>query len=205
MPDVRHFDPEAAVAQVVPLLWQRGWSRTGMQEIVSATGLSRSSLYATFGNKNELCLIALRRYLVDHVAPAFRELETDGRGLRTVAAFFGRLITARCSGPQARWGCLATNLQGSPDGSEPAVRQVLAEHQQHLVSALAIALGSAERAGQLRGDVEIGASAEHLAVLAHGVNLRSRSGAEPGTLRSAVDAALKSLRHSDDATETWPA
>lgn len=205
MPDVRHFDPETAVGQVVPLLWRRGWSHTGVQEIVSATGLSRSSLYATFGNKNDMCLIALRRYLADHVDPAFRELELDGRGLRTIATFFGRLITARCSGPHARWGCLATNLQVSTEATEPAVRQVLAEHQRQLVSALTTALGSAEHAGQLRSGIEIDAGAEHLALLAQGVNLRSRAGADPEALRSAVDAALGSLRNSEDSTDTWPA
>lgn len=204
MPDVRHFDPDAAVAKVVPLLWRRGWSHTGIQEIVSTTGLSRSSLYATFGNKTDLCLVALRRYLADYADPAFRELETDGRGLHTIAVFFSRLITARCSGPHARWGCLATNLQVSMDGTEPVVRQVLAEHQQRLVSALTTALGSAERTGQLRDDVEAGPSAEHLALLAQGVNLRSRAGADPDTLHSAVNAALTSLRRSDDLTDTWP-
>lgn len=194
MPDVRHFDPDVAVAQVVPLLWRRGWSHTGMQEIVSATGLSRSSLYATFGSKNELCLGALNRYMVDHADPAFRELETDGRGLPTIAAFFGQLITARCSGPRARWGCLATNLQVAAEGANPDIREVLDEHHQHLVAALATALRAAERAGQLRDDVVIGASAEHLALLAQGVNLRSRAGAEPSSLRLAVDGALGALR-----------
>ncbi|MEY8043518.1 TetR/AcrR family transcriptional regulator [Saccharopolyspora cebuensis] len=194
VPDVRHFDPDVAVAQVVPLLWRRGWSHTGMQDIVSATGLSRSSLYATFGSKSALCLNALRRYLADHADPAFRELETDGRGLPAIAAFFDQLITARCSGPHARWGCLATNLQIAAEGADPDVRTVLDEHHQHLVAALATALRAAEQAGQLHEDVVIGASAEHLALLAQGVNLRSRAGAEPSSLRWAVEAALGALR-----------
>jgi TetR/AcrR family transcriptional regulator, transcriptional repressor for nem operon len=204
VPDVRHFDPDAAVARVVPLLWRRGWSHTGMQEIVTATGVSRSSLYATFGNKNELCLAALRRYLADYVAPVFRELETDGRGLPTIAAFFGRLITARCSGPHARWGCLATNLQVSTESAAPGVREVLTEHHQRLVTALITALAAAEHAGQLRDDVNPSASAEHLALLAQGVNLRSRTGADHHSLRGAVAAALGSLRRPGDQTDIWP-
>lgn len=204
MPDVKHFDPDAAVSRVVPLLWWQGWSRTGMQEIVTTTGLSRSSVYATFGSKNELCLAALRRYLADHVDPAFRELETDGRGLPTIAAFFGRLITARCSGPHARWGCLATNLQVGTEGSEPGVQEVLAEHHQHLVAALTTALEVAERSGQLRDGGAPSAGAEHLALLAQGVNLRSRAGADHHSLRKAVGAALGSLRRPGNRTDIWP-
>lgn len=204
MPDVKHFDPDAVMAQVVPLLWRRGWSHTGVQEIVTATGLSRSSLYSTFGTKDELCLSALRRYLIDYVDPAFRDLQTDGRGLPAIAGFFGRLITARCSGPHARWGCLVTNLQVSAEGAEPGVREVLAEHQRRLLGAMQAALGVAERDGQLRDDVEVVASAEHLALLAQGVNLRSRAGADHRSLRSAVAAALSSLRRPGNYTDVWP-
>lgn len=204
MPDTKHFDPEAAVGEVVPLLWRRGWSRTGMREIATATRVSPSSLYATFGSKNELCLMALHRYLAEHVDPAFRKLETEGRGLATIAEFFGQLITARCTGPHARWGCLATNLQVSTEGAENGVAEVLAEHQQRLVTALAAALRAAERAGQLREDIEPLASAGHLALLAQGVNLRSRAGVDHDDLREASAAALASLRRPDENADTWP-
>lgn len=204
MPDIKHFDPDKAVAQVVPLLWRRGWSRTGIQEVVNATGISRSSLYSTFGSKDQLYLHALRRYLTDYAAPAFQLLETDGRGLTTIAAFFGRLITARCSGRHARWGCLATNLHVGGEATTADVREVLAGHHRRLVAAMHSALDAARQADQLRDDVEVATSAEHLALLAHGVNVRSRAGEDEITLRSAVAAALYALRNISTDADIWP-
>lgn len=201
MPDVKHFDADVVLGRVVPLVWQRGWARTAVQEIVTATGVSRSSLYATFGTKNELFLSALRRYLAEHVDPAFRELERDERGLPALAGFFGGLITARCCGPWARWGCLATNLQVSADVDDCDVQVVLAEHQQRLHAAMRAALAAAAEAGQLRPDVALDGSAEQLALLAQGVNLRSRAGADPASLRAGVTAALQALRHPASAVD----
>ncbi|MDQ0381434.1 TetR/AcrR family transcriptional regulator [Amycolatopsis thermophila] len=201
MPDVKHFDPSAVIGAVMQLLWQRGWADTGIADIVDTTGISRSSLYATFGSKQDLCLAALRRYLAEHAEPAFTALETGGRGLPTIAEFFGGLITARCTGPRARWGCLATNLQ---TGGQAPFRDALAEHHQRVRDALRTALDSADRLGQLRPDLDLDATAEHLVLLAQGVNVRSRAGADASTLRSAVAAALNALGRPGDTTDTWP-
>ncbi|GAB3383581.1 TetR/AcrR family transcriptional regulator [Amycolatopsis echigonensis] len=201
MSGVKHFDPSAVVGAVTQLLWQRGWAETGIADIVATTGISRSSLYATFGSKQSLCLAALRRYLAEHAEPAFTALETGGRGLSTIAEFFDGLITARCAGPRARWGCLATNLQ---TGGQAPIPDALAEHHQRVRHALRTALDSADRLGQLRPDLDLDATAEHLVLVAQGVNLRSRAGADASTLRSAVAAALTALRRPGDTTDAWP-
>lgn len=63
MPDIKHFDPDTALETVVRLFWRQGVASTGIQDVVAATGLNRSSLYATFGGKQELYRAALRRYV----------------------------------------------------------------------------------------------------------------------------------------------
>lgn len=197
MPDVKHFDPDEAVGTVLELLWRHGWSSTGVAGVVEATGVSRSSLYATFGSKDALYLAAVRRYLADVVDPAFDALATGRDGIGDLATFFDRLITGRCTGPRARWGCLATNLQTSSESLAPEVAAVLGTHQQRLLDALSAALDTARRIGQLRDGLDIDAAAEHLALLAQGINVRSRAGADPRALRRAVDAALAALRAPD--------
>lgn len=195
MPDVKHFDPDATVGTVVELLWQRGWPNTGIADVVTATGLSRSSLYATFGGKNELFLTALHRYLAEHANPAFDRLATGSDGLADIATFFDRLIAARCSGRRARWGCLATNLHSAAAATSTDVAPVLADHQQRLRDSLTAALTTARDQRQLRDDLPIGDVAEQLALLAQGVNLRSRAGADPRALRRATAAALAAIRN----------
>jgi TetR/AcrR family transcriptional regulator, transcriptional repressor for nem operon len=117
-------------------------------------------------------------------------LAADGRGLVAIAEFFDRLIEARCSGEHARWGCMVSNAHLAADGTDPGVRDVVAEHHDRLRGAMRAALESA----RLRPDADPDAAAEQLALLAYGINLRSRGGADPADLRAAVTAALAALR-----------
>ncbi|WP_433479516.1 TetR/AcrR family transcriptional regulator [Spirillospora sp. CA-142024] len=195
MPDVKHFDPDAVLDRVVRLFWRRGAASTGIAEVVAETGISRSSLYATFGGKQQLYTAALRRYVDHHSRPVFDRLASDGRGLPGIAAFFDGLVTARCSGEHARWGCMVSNAHAAQDAGA-GEREVLDAHHEALSAAMRTALQAARDQGQLRDGLEVGPTAQMLALLAYGVNLRSRAGAEPGELSATVDAALRSLTSS---------
>jgi TetR/AcrR family transcriptional repressor of nem operon len=191
MADVKHFDEAEALAAVEQLFWRRGSAATGIQDVVAATGLSRSSLYNAFGGKDDLYAAAARRYLEHRSRPMFEQLAADGRGLVAVRAFFEQLLRLRCSGEYAGWGCMMANAnaENPPD----AVRAVLSEHHAVLRDSLAAALTVAEGNGELRARVEVGGTAELLTLLAYAINLRSRSGATRAQLRSAVNAALTAI------------
>ena len=193
MPDVRHFDPDAALETVVRMFWRQGVASTGIQDIVTATGLNRSSLYATFGGKQELYLAALRRYVEQRSQPMFRRLAEDERGLQAIAEFFGGLIKARCSGEYARWGCMVSNAHAGAENSDREVRTILDQHHQELRDAMRAALVTAQAQGQLAPGADPGAAADLLALLAYGVNLRSRAGADAGSLKKTVTTALESI------------
>ncbi|GAA2214136.1 TetR/AcrR family transcriptional regulator [Nonomuraea monospora] len=190
MPDVKHFDPDVTLDQVVNLFWQRGADTTGIADIVQTTGLSRSSLYATYGGKAQLHAAALDRYLQRQSRPVFEALAADDRGVPAIAAFFERLVAARCSGEHARWGCLVTNTHATAGGGSPEIREILDRHHDALRAAMRAALEVARAKGQIRAGLELGAAAEALTLQAYAVNLRSRAGAEAGVLMEGVRAVL---------------
>ncbi|MGH3389414.1 MAG: TetR/AcrR family transcriptional regulator [Actinomadura sp.] len=198
MSDVKHFDVDGVLDDVVRLFWRQGWSATGIQNVVAVTGVSRSSLYATFGGKNSLYVAALRGYIEKYSAPAFARLASGASGvlggLPAVEEFFAALIRQRCAGPHAGWGCLITNAHAGPECSDPQVRELLDEHHLQVREAMCGALAIAAERGQLTWPVDLDAVAGVLVVLAYGVNLRSRAGADAETLHSAVATVLHPLR-----------
>ncbi|MEU9013706.1 hypothetical protein AB0D12_28870 [Streptomyces sp. NPDC048479] len=125
--------------------------------------------------------------------PAFQGLADDGRGLPAVRDFFAELIAVRCSGKYAGWGCMVVNAHTGAEHNDPAVRALLDEHHQQLRDAMCAVLETARLRGQLSAGVATDAAAEVLALLAYGVNLRSRAGADPGVLLRSVTAALAPL------------
>ncbi|NDU76641.1 TetR family transcriptional regulator [Actinomadura sp. DSM 109109] len=193
MPDVKHFDPDAVLDRAVRLFWRRGAAATGVAAVVAETGISRSSLYATFGGKQDLYVAALRRYVDRQSRPAFERLAADGRGLPGIAAFFDGLVAARCSGEYARWGCMVSNAHAAQGGGGAGEREVLDAHHEALCAALRTALLAAREQGHLRAGVDVRSAAQMLALLAYGVNLRSRAGAGPGELADTVGTALSCL------------
>ena len=62
MPRPREFDEDAVLESVMQTFWAHGYSNTSIDQLVSATGLNRSSLYGAFGRKPQLYRRALERY-----------------------------------------------------------------------------------------------------------------------------------------------
>ncbi|MFD8594390.1 TetR/AcrR family transcriptional regulator [Kitasatospora sp. NPDC059646] len=191
MADVKHFDPDAALDRAMRVFWRQGAASTGIQDIVDATGLSRSSLYATFGGKQDLYRAALDRYTRSRTL--LGPLEEDDRGLPAVHAFFERLVETRCTGEFARWGCMVSNAHAGGENGDPRVRAVLDRQHRRLRAALRAALVCAQRRGQLADGADPDLAADVLALLAHGVNLRSRAGADAARLRATAAAAVDAV------------
>lgn len=61
----RSFDQDLVLRQVMNAFWTHGYDATTMQQLERATGLHKGSLYKAFGDKHDLFIAALTRYLDD--------------------------------------------------------------------------------------------------------------------------------------------
>jgi len=59
----RKFEPDEALDAAMKVFWQRGYEGTTLTELTTATGLSRPSLYAAFGDKESIYRKVLDRYI----------------------------------------------------------------------------------------------------------------------------------------------
>lgn len=62
MPRNKTFDEETVMDAVQNLFWKKGFADTSISDIEQATGLIRTSIYATFGDKENLYQRALLKY-----------------------------------------------------------------------------------------------------------------------------------------------
>src|SRR5262245_28220354 len=73
---VRQFDADGALDRALEVFWARGYEGATLPELTAAMGINRPSLYAAFGNKEQLFHKALDRYQTGpqaFVAEALRE------------------------------------------------------------------------------------------------------------------------------------
>ncbi|MCL4269844.1 MAG: TetR/AcrR family transcriptional regulator, partial [Anaerolineales bacterium] len=59
-PRVKEFDQEAVIEQAMVLFCEKGYSATSIRDLVERLGVSSSSLYGTFGDKDAIFLLALK-------------------------------------------------------------------------------------------------------------------------------------------------
>jgi len=56
------FDEQDVLDKAMNLFWQKGYNATSAQDLVDDLGISRSSLYDTYGDKHSLFVKALKQY-----------------------------------------------------------------------------------------------------------------------------------------------
>ena len=58
----RAFDADEALDRAMTVFWSKGYEAASLADLTEAMGISRPSLYAAYGNKEELFRKALERY-----------------------------------------------------------------------------------------------------------------------------------------------
>ena len=62
MARTKEFDEDQVLEKAIEIFWHKGYNGTSAQDLVNHLGLSRSSLYDTFGDKQKLFLASLKKY-----------------------------------------------------------------------------------------------------------------------------------------------
>ena len=191
MARAKEFNPQKALEQALHTFWRHGYEATSMQMLVKATGLSRSSLYDTFGDKRQLYLASLNQYR-QQTESEF-EQERSFSPLTTIKNRFQAIInSASLTAPNN--GCFVVNT---------AVE--LCQHDAQLCHSVQESLASSEDwffemlelskdAGELASDLDSRAVARFLLSGSCGLQVLIKAKQKPQMLKDAVDTMLQVLR-----------
>ena len=69
------FNEEIILTKAMHLFWERGYSATSAQDLVDTLGISRSSIYNTFGDKHSLFIKALEQYRKERIDSVLAEAD----------------------------------------------------------------------------------------------------------------------------------
>ena len=116
----KEFDREEALDKAVELFWEKTYGAVGMAELATHMGIGRQSLYDTYGNKEQIFLEALARYMDREIAPMNALLRREGSALANFRELL-EVLGAR-SVSHDRKGCLlvTTMVEHGPMGDEAA-------------------------------------------------------------------------------------
>lgn len=70
------FDERTVLDKAMNLFWQKGYNATSAQDLVDGLGISRSSLYDTYGDKHSLFVKALQQYRKERIDDTIKDAGT---------------------------------------------------------------------------------------------------------------------------------
>ena len=187
----REFDADAALDRAMNAFWAKGYEATSLDDLCEATGLSRSSLYAAFGDKRDLLLQSIDLYSDRGVARFLAALANRPirAGLRRILDGFIDQIVA---GP-GRKGCFLGNCAAE---LERGNREAIARMRRSLARNETIfreALIEAKRRGELAPSADPAALARFLVSALQGLRLVGKANPDRAVLDDIAAGILRAI------------
>ncbi|PSL57544.1 TetR family transcriptional regulator [Saccharothrix carnea] len=184
----RAFDADAALDRALEVFWRQGYEGTSLTDLTTALGINRPSLYAAFGNKEELFLKALERYNSGPGAYAAEALAAP-----TVREVVQRLVLGAVeltTGPHTPPGCLTVHGVHACDPDSAAVRHAAIACRMAGEAALRRRF---EQAADLPADCDATTLARLVHTVTDGIAVQAASGRTRDELHRVAELALRTL------------
>jgi TetR/AcrR family transcriptional repressor of nem operon len=191
MSRTKEFDETEVLDQALQLFRTRGFKQTSFDDLTRELGVSRQSLYDTYGDKHALFHTALRRYFCQGLQHLSRVLDNPAPIREVMRGFFEGLITDNSA--RAGSGCLMVNTMVEMAPHDPAVLALIREHAVAMEGLLAARLGAAQRRGEIAADKDPVALARFIGHLVMGLGVAARAFGQPEAERTSAELALELL------------
>ncbi|MDX3315711.1 TetR/AcrR family transcriptional regulator [Streptomyces sp. ME03-5684b] len=184
----KQFDVDTALDAAMVQFWRAGYADTSLDDLSRATGLNRSSLYSSFGDKESLYLRCLDRYAARYGSRYDHALSrASEEPLRAVRAFF-EVTLERIADPDVPDGCLIAQTAMAAPVLGPAIAARAVEALGLQGARLRAALDTARLAEDEADDFAV-----HMTAVNQSLAVMSRTGASRQQLRTVVDISMSAL------------
>lgn len=182
------FDNDEILEKALKVFWERGYEGASMAELTSELGVNKPSLYAAFGNKEDLFRQALSKYVAGPVA--FVRMVMKEPTARKVAEKFLLSSAEFLTNAQHPRGCMI--VQGALSCGEGAqiIKEQLIQYRKHYEDLLTERFRMAQQEGELSPELNAVDLAKYLATLHQGMSVQAVNGATQEDLKSMVNIAL---------------
>jgi AcrR family transcriptional regulator len=188
----RAFDLEEALDRAMRVFWEKGYLGASLSDLTGAMGINRPSLYAAFGNKEELYRKVLDRYARGPTAYLAESIEQPTA--REVAEHRLRGVIRLLTAPDSPGTCLMVHGTLSCGGRGEPLCQEFKSRRSAAHAALCERFKRARAEGDLSGDVDPAALAHYLQAITFGLSVMAFSGATKRELSQVVSTTMEAWR-----------
>lgn len=192
MPKVKQFNKEKVLEVASTIFHQKGYNGTSIDEILKATGLSRSSLYDSFKDKHSLYLMSLEFYKNAERNAYETVNQKKLNGLQKIEFLFKEVVNHLINHPNDN-GCLMVNAAAEMSKCCEKTAQVICNNKDDVQELFATWLNDAQSEKVLKLTKPAKSYSPFLFNALCGLKVLSQSGATKTELNNVVKVTLDAL------------
>lgn len=181
----KNFNEDEVLEKALKLFWKQGYSNTSPEDIVSTLGISRSSLYNTYGDKRKLFLTSLKKYINTRSKLMINGLESSNNVKNAISDLFNSVIEQ--DELYNQYGCFLINTSIEFFGQDDEIQNILMKNKIEIIQALRELVNRS----QLNGSISNKENPEKLAFFIYnnliGLRVNVRNGANHKELINIIE------------------
>jgi TetR/AcrR family transcriptional regulator, transcriptional repressor for nem operon len=178
----REFDREEALERATGVFWAKGFASASTDDLLTAMGIGRQSLYNAFLDKRALYLEALERYQRTSTAGHLRRLNGAASPVAGVKALLLGLIID--NDDTRALGCMGVGAICEFGATDPDIAALRSKVSPALHSRLAERLKEGQAAGEIDRSLDCATAASFIQMTMQSIQLAARGGIDARSLRA---------------------
>lgn len=188
----RNFDEEDVLRKALAIFWSKGFESTSLNDLLQATGLSKSSLYETFGSKYEMFLRAFQLYKKERM-DGFTACLAQPDVYLAISTAFRTVLDGK--GDQR--GCMTANEAIELAPHDPKLQEMVESDFNEIEQVFLQAIERGKANGSLHTGIESRKLARFLTVSLQGINVMIRAQAKRVVMEDCISVILEKLNERE--------
>jgi TetR/AcrR family transcriptional repressor of nem operon len=192
MARTKDFDENEVLIKAVNLFWHKGYNGTSMQDLVEGLGISRSSLYDTYGDKHTLFMKALESYKAS-ASDMMCNIINNAVSAKVAIRRLLELTTLELVGDDLHKGCFMTNAAVEVAPHDTEVNNVVCQNDQQIEDAFYVAINKGQESGEITSKQDARALARFIFNSAQGIRVSAKLNSDKAFFDDIVNLTMSVL------------
>jgi TetR/AcrR family transcriptional repressor of nem operon len=194
MARTKNFDEDIVLDKAVDIFRRQGYKGTSPEELVFHLGISRSSLYSTYGDKRSLFIKALNRYRYQ-TTNALKNLAGSSASSYEAIKNIFQLTIDGCLDDNMPKGCFLVNSIVEFGPEDPETTGIVKESMNDNRDTLLQLIIKGQKEGEITNDLNAEALADYLVNCISGISISAKAGADRITCENITRNSIAILRN----------
>lgn len=189
------FNKQQVLDKAMRVFWKKGFMGASLTDLTQSMGINKPSMYATFGNKEDLFVQATENYLVNYAMKHGKYLNDDNLSLKDrLKDYLMSVLSSQCNEDTPKGCYISLCISESAGDDLPAKAQDKVDNIKNLTEKILIEFfGREQSLGHISIDLKPNEIAQFIVTVMHGLAAMVRGGKTKKELEIVIDVSLHNL------------